>query len=437
LNQLFYHNVRSCFSKLGQSFWYCTDQSRDVEDANKAITCFYEALGLTTLTDSVRFQCLENLHSFGVRFERFPQNRPTSEAVEMAVDTHHELLRLAPSGSSKRSGYLNALAISLALLFELSESVDDLDELTSAFCSSSTCLSGKPIDRIHALVQYARFAHRTMDLIKASELYVQVFHILPQLGWITHSAITQLEQWGLDITSLTADAAACMFALSEAHDGQRQDYLALAVELLDQGRSMWWSHSFTCGQDVDDFRKQAARLAEDLDLIGHYFDADDKPNHYILVIDLLNQERSNWWSHTCRQDLNDLREHTSRLAEELDRVGQTLGAEGYPNYQEVVEEWEQLLCQIRQLPEFQNFLLPLPISKLRQVANSSPVITTNISSYRHDVLIMRPDDDLVTLTFPKRGSDWSAVFNSKCKKRLDVNLTHTLMHERCVRVVLF
>ena len=48
-----------------------------------------------------------------------------------------------------------------------------------------------------------------------------------------------------------------------------------------------------------------------------------------------------------------------------------------------------------------------------------------------------PDDlDPVAVSpdFKKDGSDWFAVFNPKIKKSLDVNLVHTLMHERCVIV---
>jgi glucose repression regulatory protein TUP1 len=46
-----------------------------------------------------------------------------------------------------------------------------------------------------------------------------------------------------------------------------------------------------------------------------------------------------------------------------------------------------------------------------------------------------PDDldpSTVSPEFKKEGSDWFAVFNPKIKKGLDVNLVHTLMHERCV-----
>ncbi|KIM91688.1 hypothetical protein PILCRDRAFT_57890 [Piloderma croceum F 1598] len=51
-----------------------------------------------------------------------------------------------------------------------------------------------------------------------------------------------------------------------------------------------------------------------------------------------------------------------------------------------------------------------------------------------------PDDldpHTVSPEFKKEGSDWFAVFNPKCKKGLDVNLTHTLMHESVVCCVRF
>jgi general transcriptional corepressor TUP1 len=44
-------------------------------------------------------------------------------------------------------------------------------------------------------------------------------------------------------------------------------------------------------------------------------------------------------------------------------------------------------------------------------------------------------DDLDPLSVPpelkKEGSDWFAIFNPKIKRALDVNLVHTLHHERC------
>jgi hypothetical protein len=50
-------------------------------------------------------------------------------------------------------------------------------------------------------------------------------------------------------------------------------------------------------------------------------------------------------------------------------------------------------------------------------------------------------DDMDPNTLPpelkKEGSDWFAVFSQKTKRVLDVNLVHTLMHERYVVLHLF
>lgn len=42
------------------------------------------------------------------------------------------------------------------------------------------------------------------------------------------------------------------------------------------------------------------------------------------------------------------------------------------------------------------------------------------------------DPDEVPKDLKKEGSDWLAIFNPKVKRVLDVNLVHTLMHERLV-----
>jgi len=34
------------------------------------------------------------------------------------------------------------------------------------------------------------------------------------------------------------------------------------------------------------------------------------------------------------------------------------------------------------------------------------------------------------------GSDWFAVFNPKVKRVLNINLVHTLYHERCITIIL-
>jgi glucose repression regulatory protein TUP1 len=35
-----------------------------------------------------------------------------------------------------------------------------------------------------------------------------------------------------------------------------------------------------------------------------------------------------------------------------------------------------------------------------------------------------------------KGGDWFAVFNPKVKRVLNINLVHTLYHERCITIIL-
>ena len=42
------------------------------------------------------------------------------------------------------------------------------------------------------------------------------------------------------------------------------------------------------------------------------------------------------------------------------------------------------------------------------------------------------DPDTIPREFKKEGAEWFALWNPRNKKTLDVNLVHTLVHERCV-----
>ena len=67
---------------------------------------------------------------------------------------------------------------------------------------------------------------------------------------------------------------------------------------------------------------------------------------------------------------------------------------------------------------------PLPSSSAADNASSLAPISENSSFL----------DELDPLSVPpelkKEGSDWFAIFNPKIKRALDVNLVHTLHHER-------
>ncbi|KIM91682.1 hypothetical protein PILCRDRAFT_136527 [Piloderma croceum F 1598] len=312
---------------------------RRVRQARTAADCFREAISFTPHDNSNRFQCLAGFARSLTGI--MPLLGMSSEDEEEAYDIHSELLWLIQSDGTMQSLRQRASHS------EGSTSANAFIKSVSAFRTSPNHVNCRPFNRFHALALCALFAHHQGGFVLASELYMQAFRILPLLNWATPSVVIQLDRWGLNIASFTSDAAACMFSLSESVREQEQHYLSLSIELLDQGRSMWWSHTCSmCKRNLDELRKHSPRLAEDLDRIGHALDADDQPNYHALY-----------------------------------------------------EEWEQHIRQVRQLPEFEHFLCPFPISKLRRAADGGSVVVINHSDYRRDALILGPDNNLALVRF--------------------------------------
>lgn len=92
---------------------------------------------------------------------------------------------------------------------------------------------------------------------------------------------------------------------------------------------------------------------------------------------------------TSSETWKTLRMVNSQLATKLDIVGRVLAQGCFGNLNEtpsedaaqfhrrLAERWEELVCSICQLPNFDHFLLPPPISTLRTAAAEGPVVIVN------------------------------------------------------------
>ncbi|MFJ9561490.1 CHAT domain-containing protein [Streptomyces fuscichromogenes] len=57
----------------------------------------------------------------------------------------------------------------------------------------------------------------------------------------------------------------------------------------------------------------------------------------------------------------------------------------------LAREWDDLVEQARQLPGFENFLRPPDIATMRSAAIGGPVVIVNVSRWRCDALVIRPE----------------------------------------------
>jgi tetratricopeptide (TPR) repeat protein len=203
------------------------------------------------------------------RFQRFGDVKDIDFAIEKFV----EAVATISLDSPDRPSCLYNLGNSYFFRFISNQEPTDLEESFSNLRLSSFSLNGRPSMRIQGSLQWAHHAHKLGNLESASEGYDQAIRLLPQVAWIGLTAIAQLKELNstIDIqTRLGCDAAACMIALAEAEDHNRQRQLGRAIELLDQGRSILWSQTSNFKLDLEDLKGVDSDLADDLDNVGKF-----------------------------------------------------------------------------------------------------------------------------------------------------------------------
>jgi tetratricopeptide (TPR) repeat protein len=315
-------------------------------DLEEAITNYRQAIELTPLGHIALPLWLNNLAlSLKSRFARYGEDTD----LEHAITNYRRVIELTPVGHSDLTRRLNGLADSLASRFVCYGEDADLDAAISGYAKGSEVTSGVTYGRFQCAVSGATLAHSSGRLTEALKAYNIAASILPQLVWFGQSVASRQQLLRSRPANLASDAAACAISLGD---------LERAVELLDHGRSIFWSQAMDIRTDLTDLKNFDAALAGQFEIIARALDAgalqDRGPDSSTL---------------SGRHSIVGHIEHRRRLAEQL----------------------ECLLLQIRELSGFQNFMKPLPFSQLRYAAAGGPIVILNISSYRCDALIVTVD----------------------------------------------
>ncbi|MFB7631615.1 CHAT domain-containing protein [Streptomyces sp. NPDC056149] len=70
------------------------------------------------------------------------------------------------------------------------------------------------------------------------------------------------------------------------------------------------------------------------------------------------------------------------------------------NRHALARRWDELLAEIRTLPDFADFLRPPALPELLTAAADGPVVILNVSAYRSDALLLTPDAGIEVLPLP-------------------------------------
>ena len=310
-----------------------------MEELDEAIVLIREALDLRPQGHPARSMSLNNLSvHLSTRYNQLGTMQDLGEAIVLG----REALGLRPQGHPDRSASLDNLASYLRNRFARSKQLHDKEELFSLYAQLvhvPQIVSSMDLAAARAWIRVAEDFQHPMILLA----YETSFRLLTQHMAALPSLPRHLVILKHHTSSLAVDAfSACLRKLAPAH----------AVELLEQGRGVFWSQLTRLRSPLDDVvgSSPAGKML-----------ADEFTRLAMLIRNTLNSPDADQHERLCHLSL----------------------------------DMQRVVTDVRRLPGLSQFLLPSLFSDLRRAANGGPVIIVNASKYSCDALIVFLDRDPV------------------------------------------
>ncbi|KAG1761430.1 CHAT domain-containing protein [Suillus occidentalis] len=349
-------------------------QRGDPYDLDESIELHRAAVLLHPPGHSDQSLSLNNL-AVGLR-ARFTQ-RGDPYDLDESIELDRAALLLRPPGHSDRSQSLHNLAASLAGRFTQRGIPSDLDETFSLFSQLSQishAVSRKDLAAAKSWVTTAEETNHGSALVA----YQTALKFLDQHVGLLSSSSRHFDVVSMATASLAVDAFSCSI---------RNGALATAVELVEQGRAVFWTQLTRFRTTFDELsaaHHAGAALAE------------------------------------------EFKQLSFRLRNAFDQSTEDQS----PQIRQVTIEWDDVVSRIRMLPDFSRFLLPPLFSDLQKTAEEGPVIIVNASQYSCDALIVLSDRDPVHVPIDitqTEVSDLSKKFQSLSKEFGSFDTQHKLV----------
>ncbi|KAG2080877.1 hypothetical protein BD769DRAFT_1647566 [Suillus cothurnatus] len=289
-----------------------------------------------SLFNSIEPHCLAT--SLYNRFQRQGDLCDLDESVEL----YRAALELCPPGHSRRSSTVNDLATSLQDRFRQLNLPPDLDEAFRLYLQLSQISHAVSCNDFRAARSWAASAEK-LNHDSALLSYQTALKFLDQHVAVLSSSSRHFDLIREVTTSLAMDAFSC---------SARRGALTTAVELVEQGRAVFWT-----------------QLA-----------------HFRTPLDELSASGATGES---------LAEEFRRLSFNLRKALDASTDDQSPQIRQLTIQWEDVISRIRIMPDFSRFLLPPLFSDPQKAAEGGPVIIINASQYGCDALIIHSAEDPV------------------------------------------
>jgi CHAT domain-containing protein/tetratricopeptide (TPR) repeat protein len=353
-------------------------------DLDKSIEFHQAALLLLPDGHSRRSSSLNNL-ALGLQ-DRFKQQGVPSDLDE-AIKHNRAALLLRPHGHSDRPMSLNNLASSLKVRSKQRGVLSDLDEAIELHEAALHLRPHGHSDRSMSLCNLAsslleRLGQRGVpsDLDEAFRLFLQLSHL--------SNAASQTDLGAAKLWATSADIF---------NHGSALLAYKTALKFLDQRVALLSSSS----RHFDVIREAVSSLATDA------FSCSVRHGVLTTAVELVEQGRAVFWTQLARfrspLDRISLSGETGvALAEEFKRLSFRLRnafdqftENRSPRIRQLTTQWDDVVSRIRKLSDFARFLLPPLFSDLQKAAEAGPVVIVNASRYSCDALIILSGQDPV------------------------------------------
>ncbi|PVF91357.1 hypothetical protein CPB86DRAFT_878568, partial [Serendipita vermifera] len=288
------------------------------------------------------------LNGLGISLDSRFQCLGNLSDLDRAIITNQAAVNLTPEDHPSKRLCLIGLASAYWSRFRHLSLPDDAETTITLLSSASNSQTGSPVHRFTAATTWISFAsfNGHPSLLAA---YESAITIMPLVAWLGLS-ISNRHQRLREIGGITQDAAAAAISL-EQYDK--------ALEWLDQGRSIVWNQILQLRTPVDELCDIRPDLAERL----------------FQVSRVLDQGPGQAGPSTLGK-------------ESVEEAGR--------RYRALTTERESLIEQVRSLPKFESFMMPLKSSQLMKSVQDGVVIVLNVAKERCDALTLIPGKDAIS-----------------------------------------
>ena len=333
-------------NNLGNAFYSRFEKTGQLKDIENTILNLQKVVQLTPEAHAYMPSRLNNLgNSFLSRFEHAGK----IEDLESAISTLQKVIQLTPEAHAHMASYLNNLANTLFTRFKATENLEDVFQAISVLRLSATQSTGKPSMRLVTARTWALFA----SILGISQLSFDAFSVaiglLPQVAGLEQT-IRKRHQTLLDISDITASATAAAI---------NNNKLEMALAWLEQGRCLVWNQINYLRTPADNLHAYDPTLADRFLRVAHELEVSGsrREQHATFVEGAITQ-------------IISLQEESL-------------------NHVSLAKEWNELLQEIRSIPQFQDFLQPPQVSNLlSRLPLDGPIVVFNIHQDRCDALAL-------------------------------------------------